>query len=459
MINYTTLLGKRFASLLKANRFEAFKVNALVDAMQMNNSNNTNQSLIFTKIEGQSIKDNTLNASESTLNAVTTAIDFERSSPTEDTEEMLLNVLLSEAQGGITVNAKLSDLKLAVSELRPLDARQRFRLGVGLAKLGLFDLSLRHVSLSATPWEAPLYRFRAKLVFSPVHASVRALAQAVDSFVRQSESILMQPTPRSILMIQICNSPNEAALALQALPLLHLAGLSAPRGRLWLGHAPVALPVLLSEVFLSMCPASPPAAHLQQRLLASSAPLAQSIPSGGLRAPEVAAAAEAHRGVANTGAMASVEFTHDSTRSRYSIDSNGGSVATANSPTGGVAPIGSNQGGSSQQYQQQQQGGQRQSRRSRRKDRGGPDAPQGTEGVVVIGIVAGSMDTTLGRVVVSKSSRDLLLRCCDGDCKHIETPRHISLRCWDCFSGYISYSLFILVQLSYWFRDIPCLPY
>ena len=95
---------------------------------------------------------------------------------------------------------------------------------MGLAKLGLFDLSLRHVSLSATPWEGPLFRLRARLVFSPVHGSVRLLAQAVDRFVRQGEGILGQPIQVSGLLTQICDSPNEAALALQALPLLHLAG-------------------------------------------------------------------------------------------------------------------------------------------------------------------------------------------------------------------------------------------
>ena len=39
----------------------------------------------------------------------------------------------------------LTDLRLCVMDIRDLDARQRFRLGVGLAKLGLFDLSLKHV--------------------------------------------------------------------------------------------------------------------------------------------------------------------------------------------------------------------------------------------------------------------------------------------------------------------------
>jgi hypothetical protein len=36
--------------------------------------------------------------------------------------------------------------------------------------------------------------------------------------------------------------------ALQALPLLHFAGFASPRGKILMGHSPVALPVLLSEV-------------------------------------------------------------------------------------------------------------------------------------------------------------------------------------------------------------------
>jgi hypothetical protein len=184
-------------------------------------------------------------------------IKISRSSSTEQSEEVMLGLILSEAQGRVRIPAYLSDISLSASDIRSLDARQRFRLGVGLAKLGLYDLSLRHVSLSATPWESPLYRLRAKLVFSQVHSSVRALAMDVDSFVRQGESILLQNTPKSPMMIPICNSFNEAALALQALPLLHLAGFSAPRHYLEIGHAPVALPVLLSEVFVSICPILP----------------------------------------------------------------------------------------------------------------------------------------------------------------------------------------------------------
>ena len=63
-------------------------------------------------------------------------------------------------------------------------------------------------------------------------------------------------------MERVCDSPNEAALALQSLPLLHLAGYSSPRHSLTLGHSPVALSVLLSEVFMKMCPPHETPSHL-----------------------------------------------------------------------------------------------------------------------------------------------------------------------------------------------------
>lgn len=107
---------------------------------------------------------------------------------------------------------------LATTDIRPLEAKLRFRLGVGLAKLGLFDLSLRHVSLSATPWEAPLYRLRAKLVFPPVHSSVRSVALAVGNFERQGESIISTKEPASPLMVPICEQLKELSLALQVWP-------------------------------------------------------------------------------------------------------------------------------------------------------------------------------------------------------------------------------------------------
>lgn len=234
MRNYTETIGQRFANVLGGNFLMAPKASKKKGGG-----------------EGGAV-----------LTKEAPSVVVERgSSFSEDAEDDLLSLLLSEAQGGIRLTPKLMDVELSTADIpMHLDARQRFRLGVGLAKLGLFDLSLRHVSMSATPWEAPLYRLRAKLIFSPIHRSVRALAEAVDVFETQAETLLARPSGRSRTislspqMIAICNSPNEAALALQALPLLHLAGYSSPRAEVLLGHSPVSLPVLLGEVFVNMCP-------------------------------------------------------------------------------------------------------------------------------------------------------------------------------------------------------------
>jgi hypothetical protein len=172
----------------------------------------------------------------------------------KESEELLVSILLGEAFGGIRINPKLGDVSLPPGTFTPLEASVHFRLGVGLAKLGMFDLAVKHVSLSATPWEAPLYRLRSQLSFPPTHSSLRSLAQAVDMFESQCETILLYKSHKALLMSAVCNSLDDAALALQALPLLHLAGYSAPREGLVLGHSPVGLQRLLGEVYTAMCP-------------------------------------------------------------------------------------------------------------------------------------------------------------------------------------------------------------
>jgi hypothetical protein len=77
---------------------------------------------------------------------------------TDHFESSALMLLLSEAQGIAKVRIPLSDLVLTSSHISNLDAQNRFYIAVGLAKVGLYDLSLRLVSKIATPWEAPLYR-------------------------------------------------------------------------------------------------------------------------------------------------------------------------------------------------------------------------------------------------------------------------------------------------------------
>jgi hypothetical protein len=86
---------------------------------------------------------------------------------------------------------------------------------------------------------------------------MRALAQSVNNFLQNGEDILLRKhTSTSPLMKSLCNSFNDAALALQALPLLHLAGYSSPRDKLSIGQSPIALPALLSEIFTTMCAAN-----------------------------------------------------------------------------------------------------------------------------------------------------------------------------------------------------------
>ena len=144
---------------------------------------------------------------------------------------------------------------------------------MGLAKLGLYDLSLQHVWLAATPWDPPLYRLRAQLLFPPVHGSMRSLASAVDSFEHQAETIVLAKNLfNSPVMVPVCNALNEASLALQSLPLLHLSGYSSPRGvsssasLSLLAPAPVSLPVLLSEVYRHMCATSNVTQQVQTQL-------------------------------------------------------------------------------------------------------------------------------------------------------------------------------------------------
>lgn len=159
-------------------------------------------------------------------------VELERAADvTDDVRDATVALLLSEAQGTVRpLGIRASDLVVAATEMPVvMDAKMRFQLGVGLAKLGLFELSMKHVQLAASPWEDPLYALRSVLVMAPVHTSLRALAAAVEEFETQAEAILQdEALPRSYYMQQACGSPEEVALVLQTLPLLHLAGFSAP---------------------------------------------------------------------------------------------------------------------------------------------------------------------------------------------------------------------------------------
>ena len=298
LFNYTNKLYDRFLSVMLCNENDdddsddgvVTDTDMDIDTVTTRNTgktgktDKTGKSCIFYSYEsyiGINNESNTPDPDHTTDSTTPTSTDYGYMFPSykkasgmlhkeeysEDIQDRLLGFLFQEAEGlNIRLNSKLDDVLFSITDIKPqtlmLDSRFRFYLGVGLAKLGLFELSLGHMINSATPWEAALYRFRAQLVFSPIYSSIFALAQAVDNFERQAELLIMKPNPTSDAMTAICNSPNEIALALQSLPLLSLTGYSAPRdgdgsgsvGVGALGHSPVAIPVLLSEVYMHMCP-------------------------------------------------------------------------------------------------------------------------------------------------------------------------------------------------------------
>ena len=237
--NYTTTIGARYLAMLDVN-----DINYTFAARSANATEEKE------KGAGEVYDAAEMEAFNGGKNAV---IPRENITSTED---LFMSYLYNEAGGTVRVRPPLADVLLASTLIETMTPSLQFQLGVGLAKMGLFDLSLKHVGVSATPWENPLYRLRARLSFPPVQSGVRALAQAVDSFEQQGEMLLLfrEHGSSTELMQSICNSLNEAALALQALPLLHLAGYSSPRHNFVIGHSPVALPVLLSEVLQNMCP-------------------------------------------------------------------------------------------------------------------------------------------------------------------------------------------------------------
>jgi hypothetical protein len=239
LMEYTDLVGVRFQTLLQ-------DLDLLNFAITLSNETSTaNEFNVSDLLDNETLT--------SDWNSI---MPLRRYPSTVESERTLLSLLLSEAQGGIRTTIKLSDVQLAASELRPFDAKQRFRLGVSLAKLGLFDLAQRHVTLASTPWDPAHHRLRAILSFPHVHKSLRSLAQSVSFYEQQTELFILQSSRRSMSTYQnLCDSLDETSLVLDVLPLLHLVGYSAPRNDL-VNSAPVALSVLLSEFYSCMCPTS-----------------------------------------------------------------------------------------------------------------------------------------------------------------------------------------------------------
>ena len=174
--------------------------------------------------------------------------------PTRDTTDILQTFLLSEAQGGVRVQPRLSDLILATTDVsKSMSAAQHFELGISLSKLGLYDLSQHHVMLSASPWDPMYHKLRYTLSLPHVFESMRSLARSIDNFEQQIEQYILRGSLRTAAVKGICNSFSDSGMVLGVLPLLHLAGYSAPRFELLMGQSPVAMPVLLSEFYSAMC--------------------------------------------------------------------------------------------------------------------------------------------------------------------------------------------------------------
>lgn len=223
---YTDTLGERFHGFLENNDF------------------------LYLFVQNESLSNTTKTTFEEDNESL--APLFIRSPSSIESERTLLSMLLSEAQGGVRLHARLGDLILSTSEIRPFDAKQRFRLGVSLAKLGLYDLSQQHITLASTPWDPAHHRLRATMSFPQVHKSLRALAQSVNFFEQQAETVIMSKKSSSNYRI-LCESFEETSLVLDVLPLLHLAGYNSPRNDLR-GTSPVPPIVLLGEFYRHMCP-------------------------------------------------------------------------------------------------------------------------------------------------------------------------------------------------------------
>lgn len=186
-----------------------------------------------------------------------------RSQPNSKTEDLILEYLMNEAQGGVRIQPKLSDLLLSATDLsKVFSASLHFKLGIRLSKLCLYDLGQKHISIAATPWEPVHYSLRYALSLPPVYPSIRSLAQLVDNFESKIEKYLLYPhTMKSSVVNVICESFDQTGIVLGVLPLLHLTGYNAPRQEVLMGYSPIPMPVLLSEFYSTMCATYSPASH------------------------------------------------------------------------------------------------------------------------------------------------------------------------------------------------------
>jgi hypothetical protein len=261
LLNYTQLLGERFYDVVTP--FLHLKPRYQIELdhvkqLKLHSLPNTTTTTITTE---SSQLDSPPLEQELDLEKVVYPPVILRSLPTPKTEEMILEYLMNEAQGGVRIQPKLSDLLLASTDLNKIfTSSLHFKLGIRLSKLCLYDLGQKHISHAATPWEPIHYTLRYSLSLPPVYSSLRSLAQHVDHFENKIENYLLHPhTMRTFVVSVVCESFDQTSFVLSVLPLLHLTGYNAPRQEVLMGYSPIPMPVLLSEFYSTMCSTSSPA--------------------------------------------------------------------------------------------------------------------------------------------------------------------------------------------------------
>ena len=121
---YTDAIGKRFSSLI-FSKIEGNDTNLEEKTKKTNVNSNSYYKIINKEHDNERINNN----GDNNKNENKRVVVVSRSPSTAESDEMLLDLLLNEAQGNLRLNSKITDLTLSATEIRPLDARLRFRLG------------------------------------------------------------------------------------------------------------------------------------------------------------------------------------------------------------------------------------------------------------------------------------------------------------------------------------------
>jgi hypothetical protein len=255
LVNYSQLLGERFYDVLTP--FVNYKPRYQIE---LRHRRRLSRRKSQEKNQSDTLESITLPEEEDEDTKIVYPPVVIRSPPTSKTEDLVIDYLLDEAQGGVRIQPKLSDLLLSSTDLSKIFTPSfHFKLGIRLSKFCLYDLGQRHISLAATPWEPIHYTLRYALSLPPIYPSIRSLAQLVDNFENKIEKYLLYPhTMKSLVVSVICESFDQTGIVLGVLPLLHLTGYNAPRQEVLMGYSPVPMPVLLSEFYSTMCSTASP---------------------------------------------------------------------------------------------------------------------------------------------------------------------------------------------------------